>query len=104
MGAKRQQAKGGVDQANSAIKLLAQDLIKIFNGNARWKATEMNAGEVAIISSGLAMSKVENEKFIADLADVMRNTIKDAGNMDLILLAKGAFYMRSFPHSKDVYS
>jgi hypothetical protein len=64
----------------------------------------MNAGEVAIISSGLAMSRVENEKFIADLSDVMRNTLKNAGNMDLILLAKGAFYMRPFPHSQDVYS
>lgn len=64
----------------------------------------MNAGEVAIISSGLAMSRVENEKFIADLADVMRNTIKDTSNMDLILFVKGAFYMRPFPHSADVYS
>jgi hypothetical protein len=64
----------------------------------------MNAGEVAIISSGLAMARVENEKFIADLSDVMRNTIKDASNMDLILLSKGAFYMRPFPHSQDVYS
>jgi len=54
----------------------------------------MNAGEAAIISSGLAMSRVENEKFVADLADVMRSTMKEAGNMDLILLAKGAYYMR----------
>jgi len=64
----------------------------------------MNAGEVAIISSGLAISRVENEKFVADLADVMRNTMKDASNMDLILLAKGAFYMRQFPHAQDIYS
>jgi len=54
----------------------------------------MNAGEVAIISSGLAMSRVENEHFVADLADIIRNTVKDASNMDLILLTKGAFYMR----------
>jgi len=56
----------------------------------------MNAGEVALISSGLAMSRVENEKFVADLGDVIRNVLKDAGNMDLILLAKGTFYMRNF--------
>ena len=78
--------------------------MKIFNGNDRWRASEMNAGEVALICSGLAMSRVENEKFVSDLGDVIRNILKDAGNMDLILLAKGTFYMRNFKHTTDVYS
>ena len=68
--------------------------IKIFNGNERWQATEMNIGEVSLISSGLSVLKIENEKFIGDLADITRQTLKDASNMDLILLTKGTFYMR----------
>lgn len=64
----------------------------------------MNIGEASLISSGLAVIKVENEKFIADLADVIRETIKDASNMDLILLTKGSFYMRKFTHTTDLYA
>ncbi len=64
----------------------------------------MNIGEAALISSGLAVIRVENEKFIADLTDVVRHTIKDASNMDLILLAKGSFHMRKHKHSADLYS
>lgn len=54
----------------------------------------MNIGEVSLISSGLSVLKIENEKFIGDLADIIRQTLKDASNMDLILLTKGTFYMR----------
>jgi hypothetical protein len=64
----------------------------------------MNIGEASLISSGLAVIKVENEKFIADLGDVIRETMKDASNMDLILLTKGSFYMRKFNHTSDIYS
>jgi len=71
-------------------------LIKIFNGNERWKATEMNVGEVALISAGLSTIRVENEKFVADLADVIKATLLDASGMDLILLTKGTHYMRKF--------
>lgn len=78
--------------------------MKIFNGNVRWQATEMNISEAALISSGLSIIRVENEKFIADLSDVIKHTIKHATNMDLILLTKGSFYMRKFPHSQELYS
>jgi hypothetical protein len=89
---------------SSSLKIIALDLIKIFNGNERWQAIEMNIGEAALISSGLAVIRVENEKFIADLTDVIKHTIKDASSMDLILLTKGAFYMRKHKHSSDLYS
>jgi len=78
------------------LKLIASDLIKIFNGNERWKATEMNVGEVALISAGLSTIRVENEKFVADLADVIKATLLDASGVDLILLTKGTHYMRKF--------
>jgi hypothetical protein len=48
--------------------------------------------------------RVENEKFIGDLGDVARHTLKDASEIDLVLLTKGAFYMRKFKHTKDIYS
>ena len=87
-----------------SIRLIAGDLIKIFNGNERWTATEMNITEAAMIASGLAIVRVENERFIADLADIIRQTLRDSTGMDLILLTKGAFYMRKFEHSNDIYA
>ena len=87
-----------------SIRLIAGDLIKIFNGNERWSATEMNITEAAMIASGLAIVRVENERFIADLADIIRQTLRDSTGMDLILLTKGAFYMRKFEHSNDIYA
>ena len=87
-----------------SIRLIAGDLIKIFNGNERWTATEMNITEAAMIASGLAIVRVENERFIADLADIIRQTLRDSTGMDLILLTKGAFYMRKFEHSSDIYA
>ena len=64
----------------------------------------MNAQEVSVVCSGLALVRVENQKFIADIGDIIRHTIKDASGMDLILLTKGAFYMRNFKYTKDIYS
>ena len=64
----------------------------------------MNITEAAVISSGLALVKVENLKFISDIGDVIKHNINDADPMDLIFLTKGAFYMRNFKHSIDVYS
>ena len=87
-----------------SIRLIAGDLIKIFNGNDRWSATEMNISEAAMIASGLAIVRVENERFIADLADIIRQHLRDGSGMDLILLTKGAFYMRKFEHANDIYA
>ena len=84
--------------------MLAADLVKLFNGNPRWKPTEMNITEAAVISSGLALVRVQNEKFIADIGDVIKHNISEAGPLDLIFLTKGAFYMRDFKHTADVYS
>ena len=64
----------------------------------------MNIAEASIITSGLALVRVENQSFIADVGDIIRHTIKEASGMDLILLTKGAFYMRNFKHTKDIYS
>lgn len=64
----------------------------------------MNIGEASLICSGLAVIRVENEKFVADLADVIKVTLEHASNMDLILLTKGSFYMRKFKHSHDLYA
>lgn len=88
----------------NAMKLISSDLIKIFNGNGRWSATEMNSEEVALISSGLPLLRIENEKFIADLADIVRKTLSTARGIDLILLTQGSFYMRKFDHCKDIYA
>ena len=43
----------------SAVKLIASDLIKIFNGNGRWHAQEINIHEVAIISSAASLLSVK---------------------------------------------
>jgi hypothetical protein len=64
----------------------------------------MNINEAALISSGLALIKVENEKFVADLADVVRHNIKKAEPGELCLLTVGAFYMRKFHYCQDLYA
>lgn len=63
----------------------------------------MNISEAAVISSGLALVRVENLKFVSDIGDIIKHKITDAGPLDLIFLAKGAFYMRDFKHTGDVY-
>jgi hypothetical protein len=64
----------------------------------------MNIDEAAIVASGLALVRIENEKFIADLGDIVRHKINHAQGTDFILLAKGSHYMRNFKHTKDLYS
>ena len=64
----------------------------------------MNITEAAIISSGLALVRVENLKFVSDIGDIIKHNIGDASPMDLIFLVKGAFYLRNFKHTKDVYA
>ncbi len=56
----------------------------------------MNITEAAIISSGLALVRVQNLKFVSDIGDIIKHNIGDASPMDLIFLVKGAFYMRDF--------
>lgn len=63
----------------------------------------MNITEAAVISSGLALVRIQNQKFIADVGDIIKHNITEAGPLDCIFLAKGAFYMRDFKHTKDVY-
>ena len=64
----------------------------------------MNISEVSSICSGLALVRVEKQKFIADVGDIIRHNLKDATGVDLILLTKGALYMRKFKYTKDIYS
>ena len=64
----------------------------------------MNISEAAVISSGLALVRVENLKFVSDIGDIIKHNIADADPMDLIFLVKGAFYLRNFKYTKDVYA
>ena len=63
----------------------------------------MNITEAAVISSGLALVRIENLKFVSDIGDIITHNITKAGAMDLIFLVKGAFYLRNFKHTTEVY-
>ena len=87
------------------FKIVIQDLIKMFNQNPRWNATDINLLEATNISVALAVLKVENEQFIGDIGDIIRVHLtsedmqkKDDDNIitadDLPNLAKSTFYMR----------
>ena len=88
--------------------MLARDLIKVFNGNKRWRATDINASEASNISVAIASLKLKGagpiERFIADVGDIIRVTIKDTTNNDLYNLAKSTHYLRNFEHTRDLYS
>ena len=91
------------------IQVLSRDLIKVFNGNRRWKATDLDINEATLISIAIASLKLTGggqiERFIADIGDIIRAKVKQASNMDLINLAKTTFYMRGVgEHNKDLYS
>jgi hypothetical protein len=43
------------------FKIIVQDLIKLFNQNPRWKATDINLQEATNISIAIAVLKVANE-------------------------------------------
>jgi len=90
------------------VLVLARDLIKLFNGNKRWKNTELNISEAANISVAIASLKLEGqgpiERFTADIGDIIRANIKNATTHDLVNLAKTTFFMRKFAHTKDLYS
>ncbi len=95
-------------RASGLIRVLARDLIKVFNGNRRWKATEFNVSEAANVSVAITSLKLEGsgqvERFIADIGDIIRANLKDSSNIDLINLAKSTFYFRKFEHTRDLYS
>lgn len=84
--------------------MIARDLIKLFNGNKRWKAQDLNISEATSISIAVASLKLKNEKFIADISDIIKAYIKNANPVELVNLSKSSFYMRKFNHSKDLYS
>ena len=83
---------------------MAKDLIKVFNGNKRWKATDINISEAANISVAIASLKLENERFIADVMDLIKANLRSATNIDLINVTKSSFYMRKFESTKDLYA
>ena len=89
-------AKPSAKNVAGPLKLIAKDLIKVFNVCKRWKQTDLTIHDAAAIASGLSMLKIGNEKFIADIGDIIRAKIKDAEGQDLILLTRGSFYMRDF--------
>lgn len=64
------------------VRVIARDLIKVFNGNKLWKATDLNINEAATISIAIASLKLEGkgpiERFIADIGDVIRANLKEA--------------------------
>lgn len=86
------------------VKLIAKDLIRIFNSNKRWRNTDLDIHEAANISIAIASLKLQTENFIADVGDIIRHNIKDANAFDLINLTKSTHYMREFKHTKDLYS
>lgn len=40
------------------FKIISQDLIKLFNSNPRWNATEMNLSEASNIAVAIAVLKI----------------------------------------------
>ena len=86
------------------FKTISADLIKLFNQNPRWNATELNVSEAANISVAIAVLKVQNEKFIGDVGDIIRANIRETDQYDLINLAKSTNYLRQFKYSRDLYA
>lgn len=95
-------------RARGLIRVLCKDLVKVFNGNKRWKATDLSVGEASTVAIAIASLKLEGpgpiERFIADIGDVIRANLKHALPMELINLAKATHYFRRFEHTRDLYS
>jgi len=87
------------------FKLIANDLIKMFNDNPRWHMIDIDIFEAVNISVGIAVLKIKNEKFIGDVGDLIRVRLQDGKYEveDLPNLAKSTKYMREFKYSKDLY-
>lgn len=97
----------GEDQGQRArgfVRLIAKDLIKVFNGNKRWKNTDLTVSEASNIAIAIASLRLEQEHFIADVGDIIRANLKNATNTDLVNLAKSTYYFRNFHHTRDLYS
>ena len=84
--------------------VIAEDLIKLFNSNPRWNPTEVNLKEAANISVAIAVLKLNSEKFIGDIGDIIRMKLDDAEPEDLMNLVKSSNYMRNYKYSKDIYN
>ena len=76
----------------------------MFMDNPRWNATELNLSEATNISVAVAVLKIQNEKFIGDVGDIIRMHLESASQYDLPNLVKSTFYMRNFKYSRDLYS
>ena len=96
---------------------VTSNLVKLFNSNPRWLPTQVNFMEASNISVSIALLKVTNDKFIGDIADILRMNLQYTGETktedvpmqqvqaeDLPNLAKSTFYMRNFKYSRDIYS
>ena len=59
------------------FKTISQDMVKLFNKNPRWTATELNLQEAANISVAIAILKLGNERFIGDVGDIIRMNINE---------------------------
>ena len=66
------------NHAGGFIRVIANDLIKIFNNNKRWKNTDINISEATNMAIAIASLKLEKEKFIADVGDIIKANIKEA--------------------------
>ena len=60
------------------FSVITDDLIKLFNINPRWNATELNLAEAANISVAIAVLKLNGEKFIGDVGDIIRMKLDEA--------------------------
>ena len=68
-----------------------------------WRKEELTIHDASAIASGICMLKISDETFIADIANLIRQKINLAVGKDLILLTRGAFYMKDYEQAKDVY-
>jgi len=69
---------GFKDQASTfpEFKLIVKDLIRIFNKNNHWNATELSLSDAINTSVGIAVLKVKNDRFIGDVGDIIRMKIE----------------------------
>ena len=107
-----------MDSMPAEFRMLIKDFIKVFNNNPRWKPTDVSLFEATNIAISIALMKVKNDKFIGDIADILRMNLQYKGEdqqvsevpmtvvtaEDLPNLAKCTFYMRAFPSASDIYS
>jgi hypothetical protein len=64
----------------------------------------MNLKEAANVSVAVAVLKLNGEKFIGDLGDIIRMKLAEAEASDLPNLVKSSYYMKDYKYSRDIYS